>query len=75
MIKTDGKEHMTFTIDGGTYVGHFTNHPAIIVEAETLEQMIERGNDLLKYYLDFSQRCLENGIDTREVSKEEYITL
>lgn len=67
------KVHLTFMkSESSGYCAYFTNHPGVITQAETMEELIQKGEKLLRFWLVAHLDWLENGIETREVSESEF---
>lgn len=76
-MKEQIKEHITYTVDEMNgmpiYTGYFTNHPNLIVQADSIEDLLFKGDKMLRLWIDHSTEALNNGIELREVSHYDFM--
>jgi hypothetical protein len=69
------KLHMTYTVDGKFYVGRMTNHPAVILQAESLEELQNKARMAMVAWLEMNSAWLDQDepFEMLMVSQEDFL--
>lgn len=74
MQKDVHQERLEYIIDNGVFVGRLVNYHAIIVQADTLDDLKRKAKALLKVWLEYSQELLqqEECFELKEQTEKEW---